>query len=152
MGGTGSGRRPTGLNRIAVEDCMSIPVGRLSKTGLLSGQVANVRLTWSADGQPVASVLAVAKEGGQTVTAVNLRYNVGEGDDASPVEQPIGLARSRMPYGGERVWFGCPACGRRAGVLYLPPGQQRFACRTCHRLRYGRELGNKWFPREVNNG
>jgi hypothetical protein len=101
MGGTGSGRRPTGLNRIAVEDCISIPVGRLSKTGLLSGQVANVRLTWSAEGQPGTSVLVVAKEGGQTVTAVSLQYSIGTGDDASPVEQPIGLVRSRMPCGGE---------------------------------------------------
>ena len=152
MGGTGSGRRPTGLNRIAVEECISIPVGRLSKTGLLSGQVANVRLTWSAGDQPVASVLAVAKEGGQTVTALNLQYSVWTGDDASPVEQPIGLARSRMPYGGDRVWFCCPACDRRAGVLYLPPGQQQFACRACHGLEYGIQLRNKWFPREVSNG
>jgi hypothetical protein len=152
MGGTGSGRRPTGLNRIAVEECLSIPVGRLSKTGLLSGQVANVRLTWSSGDQAGTSLLVGAKTDSQTVTAVNLQYNVGAGDDASPVEQPIGLARSRMPYGGERVWFSCPACDRRAGVLYLPPGQRLFACRACHRLRYGRELRNKWFPREVNNG
>jgi len=27
-------------------------------------------------------------------------------------------------------------CGKLAGRLYLPPGQQIFACRLCHNLTY----------------
>lgn len=38
-------------------------------------------------------------------------------------------------YGGQRVWWRCPApgCGRRAAVLF---GARLFACRRCHRLAY----------------
>jgi len=37
----------------------------------------------------------------------------------------------------ERIrWFACPACGRRAGKLYLPNGETVFLCRLCHGLEY----------------
>ena len=37
---------------------------------------------------------------------------------------------------GRRWWFLCPGCGRRMGVLYLPPGRMDFRCRDCYRIRY----------------
>ena len=48
-------------------------------------------------------------------------------------------------YGGRRLWFQCPYCGRRRGVLYLG---RRVACRECMELVYpcqmeGR-LGRGW--------
>ena len=50
-------------------------------------------------------------------------------------EYSVELSRTRCNYGGERVWFRCPArgCGRRVAVLY---GGAIFACRKCHRLAY----------------
>ncbi len=33
-------------------------------------------------------------------------------------------------------WFICPACRRRVGKLYLPPGEAVFLCRKCHGLGY----------------
>ncbi len=30
-----------------------------------------------------------------------------------------------------RHWFRCPACERRCSLLYLPDGEDRFACRVC---------------------
>ena len=50
-------------------------------------------------------------------------------------EYPVRLNLTRCNYGGDRVWFLCPAqgCGRRVAVLYGPPV---FACRQCHQLVY----------------
>lgn len=36
-------------------------------------------------------------------------------------------------YGGSRVWFLCPCCGRRVAKLY---GGAIYACRHCHKLAY----------------
>lgn len=43
--------------------------------------------------------------------------------------------------GKRRYFFVCPGrdgrpCGRRAGKLYLPPGELYFRCRQCHNLTY----------------
>ena len=82
--------------------------------------------------------------------------------------QSITLAWTPCNYGGERPWFCCPGCGRRARKLYWARG---FFCRRCLGLVYvsqrqnpisrsvGREsdiyerLGEKWahgkpFPRK----
>lgn len=50
--------------------------------------------------------------------------------------QTIGLTTSKCNFGGERVWFLCPACNKRIGVLYRPPLKQLFLCRQCHNLTY----------------
>lgn len=43
---------------------------------------------------------------------------------------------SGLKGGYKRWWWTCPNCGRRCGVLYLPPGAVKFACRSCHNLTY----------------
>ncbi len=53
-----------------------------------------------------------------------------------PYGYVVPLAWSRLVSGGRRPWWQCPVCGRRCGVLYLPPGAGRFACRQCYRLAY----------------
>ena len=47
----------------------------------------------------------------------------------------VRLTTSRTRF-GERRWFECPACKRRAGVLYQHPLSQVVACRTCLNLKY----------------
>jgi hypothetical protein len=49
--------------------------------------------------------------------------------------QSIRLTRTRPHLGGERYWFLCD-CARRAGRIYLPPGQRIFRCRRCYYLTY----------------
>ncbi|MDA8169511.1 MAG: hypothetical protein M0Z59_07420 [Nitrospiraceae bacterium] len=39
-------------------------------------------------------------------------------------------------YGGDRFWFICPGCGKRARVLYCPPSSRLYRCRSCHDLTY----------------
>ena len=48
--------------------------------------------------------------------------------------QRIPILWTPCNFGGERPWFGCPACSRRVSVLYLR--DDGFACRTCAGLCY----------------
>lgn len=50
---------------------------------------------------------------------------------------PIQLTTTRQRLGGRRIWYLCPQCGRRKGVLYLVPNSSRpLGCRVCHQLVY----------------
>jgi len=53
----------------------------------------------------------------------------------TPIEYAVDLERTKCQFGGERVWFRCPAmnCKRRVAVLY---GAKYFVCRKCYRLAY----------------
>lgn len=51
-------------------------------------------------------------------------------------DQLIKSTRTKCNYGGDRVWFLCPACDRRVGALYRPPLKFIFLCRHCHNLTY----------------
>jgi len=48
----------------------------------------------------------------------------------------IDLEATDCYFGGKRWWFRCPSCGRRCRILYLPPFENKFACRLCHNLTY----------------
>jgi len=50
-------------------------------------------------------------------------------------EYPVYLDWTGQHFGGQRVWFRCPAqgCARRVAILY---GGVIFACRHCHQLAY----------------
>lgn len=50
-----------------------------------------------------------------------------------PPVQPVAVEWTSCAFGGSRAWFRCPACGRRAAILY---GADVFACRDCLHLAY----------------
>ena len=54
------------------------------------------------------------------------------------VRETIGLGATHCRLGGARVWFLCPVCTRRCGVLYwrISGAPTRLACRICHGLIY----------------
>ena len=57
------------------------------------------------------------------------------------------LDRSATGFGGIRLWFSCPICNKRAGVLYKHPVSQILGCRKCLKLdyrkhRYGKMIEN----------
>ena len=49
------------------------------------------------------------------------------------------LTRTRCNYGGDRPWFVCCVCGRRAGKLYILIHDGMVSCRRCARLGYPSE-------------
>lgn len=48
----------------------------------------------------------------------------------------VDLAVSETAFGGERFWFKCPLCNKRAGVLFQHPISTLIGCRSCLRLEY----------------
>ena len=86
-------------------------------------------LTWKGSGgEQVGSVRLVAVAGG-----VRLRFShARDGEDRRHVDQPVSLARTSCALGGQREWWTCSGCGRRAAVLHL--SGCRFACRHCQGL------------------
>lgn len=48
----------------------------------------------------------------------------------------IDLAVTKTAFGGERFWFKCPLCEKRAGVLFQHPLSNLIGCRTCLGLEY----------------
>ena len=48
----------------------------------------------------------------------------------------VDLATSQTSFGGERFWFKCPICGKRAGVLFQHPVSSTVGCRPCLGLEY----------------
>lgn len=47
--------------------------------------------------------------------------------------QPVAVEWMPCHFGGDHAWWRCPACCRRAAILY---GAEVFACRHCLKLAY----------------
>lgn len=58
---------------------------------------------------------------------------------SSGATQRIHLIATSCHYGGVRLWFMCPKCGRRTATLYCVGA---FACRKCHALYHRCEAEN----------
>jgi hypothetical protein len=58
------------------------------------------------------------------------------------LDQRIELVSLARPYGGRQWYFLCPRTGRRASVLWKPPGAPSFACRQawCRQVAYGSQF------------
>lgn len=48
----------------------------------------------------------------------------------------IELVTTKPNYGGYRIWFKCPMCGKRKGVLFKHPAGNLVGCRKCLDLEY----------------
>lgn len=48
----------------------------------------------------------------------------------------VKLSQSKTHFGGIRLWFNCPECHQRRGVLYQHPFSANLACRKCMGIMY----------------
>lgn len=141
-------------NRLTVEECRSLSIGDLVTSGLFRYESPQTR-SFSSRGLDVAvTCLAPAVHAIEWIwngrvhekapsvgNRIRLSYKIG----GRTIDEEIGILsvpsplRNRHP-GSKRFYFKCPglngSCGRRVGKLYLPPGEDRFACRVCHNLTY----------------
>ena len=130
MGGIGSGNHWRWGTANTVESFRAIDVRRWARDGLLEPG-RHFSWQWSIDGEKTADIQVEAKAG-----AVRLKYKQRSyGDDWQHESYDVLLTSTGCNYGGERVWFFCPArgCGRRVAKLH---GGTIFACRKCHQLTY----------------
>jgi hypothetical protein len=128
MGGRGSGRRPSD-HRTTLGDLYRVDLRYLRQQGWLRPGASGA-LRWSRCGQEIGWLgFAVGDD------ELRLIYRVRADETAAwePVDDPVRLVRTAQPFGGARVWLGCPGCGRRCVVLY---GGRRFRCRRCVGVAY----------------
>lgn len=122
MGGYGSGRN----NRHATktDELLSIDLLQLNRRGLL-GRTGAGRISWSRGGEVHSHIGYVAG-----LTGIELSYVHG---GSERVQEYIPYAFTGQHLGGQRAWFTCLSCGRRARILY---GGKHFRCRTCYGAVY----------------
>src|SRR5215210_4007621 len=128
MGGLGSGSQSVVLKRETVDRYQALDIRALKRSGVLDMELFGVGIpctvSW-ANGSTIGVQYIAADE------RLRLRYTTADGVDH---QEYIRLDYTKVHFGGRRVWFVCPACGRRAAILYLQRGGH--VCRTCANLAY----------------
>jgi hypothetical protein len=97
-------------------------------------------VAWARD----AAFVRVSHAGGVPILAALM------GVTAAEESYDVRLVTSRTGGSGTRVWWACPACGRRCERLYLPAGRPRLACRLCCRLVYASQYAGRWARKRRN--
>lgn len=125
MGRYGRGRAQT---HDSTDDYVRLDVRWLKRQSyLVAGSSGMVH--WSRRGERFASVSFESGDG-----KITLRYKTRcRGGEWQDKHYPVTVEWMPCHFGGNRAWFRCPACGRRAAILY---GAPVFACRHCLRLVY----------------
>lgn len=130
MGGIGSGRRWHFSAKDTTESFRTLDVRRWAREGFL--QPGNrFGWQWTQNSEKVASIRVAVESDG-----LRLIYRTrSQSEDWQDMDYRVRLGRTPCNFGGERVWFYCPArgCGRRVAILY---GGSVFACRQCYDLAY----------------
>ena len=98
-------------------------------------------VVWKRAFAPPDAPIAVAHDGTGSLFAVLL------GQRGERQVYTVRLLTSRPGSGGVRWWFECPACRKRALLLYLPAERQRLGCRRCCGLVYASQ-----YPVRVRRG
>jgi hypothetical protein len=134
------GRQPWS-DRFTVEECRSLRVadlvrGRTIIHGNSPGSPESPHpICWLSGFEANACYDRNGKGGGTLRLAYTIRgERIADRIDVTSIPAPLG-------YGRHRFYFLCTGldgktCGRRVGKLYMPPGENRFGCRTCWNLTY----------------
>lgn len=143
MGGLGSTRWKGHDRAVVVEDALPLHIATVTGAHRETGEILWRNATTGA----IASTVGYARGTcGDGVPGVVLRYEAFTGAQRHFIELHVRFCATRPHFGGVRWWFSCPHCGSRVAKLYLPPGESRFACRTCHGLTYRlRQEHRTWF-------
>lgn len=143
MGGKGSGNWLGSARKTSVTECVRLTVKDLRESGVIAGQADDVVFSWASSESKgdVASVRARVTSRTTAEIVLRLTYAVVQDGEPHEVNETVHVVNAGEA-GRGRWWFKCPAqvdgepCSRRAAILYLPPGQEYFACRHCHELSY----------------
>ena len=130
MGGFGSGRQGGGR---CTDDMRPLDIRKIHRAGLLTpGRWFNWQ--WTCNDEVTATICLRVEVGRVVLNYRNQSHHHNQGEWES-MNYPVQLDWTDCGFGGQRVWWRCPAvgCGRRVAVLH---GGRVFACRQCHRLAY----------------
>ncbi|MBF0259854.1 MAG: hypothetical protein HQK62_13665 [Desulfamplus sp.] len=125
MGGWGSGSSFRCGSRRKAESSLPLDIRYFKRKGLLEpGSL--ITSSWSIGGNVYSSI-----QGRVFEDHLLLMYRHKKTED---IKQRINFTWTNCNYGGERIWFICPDCGRRCAVIYSRG--KYFACRKCCNLLY----------------
>lgn len=148
MGGWGSTRWRGHTRKTIVEECLSFSIGDLFRKGLPIGKLR--QLNWILKGEIIACMFFSVDFRDPEHPRLWAHYE----DNESNLTMWVDLETTRCNrYGGERLWFLCPECGRRCFKLYLAPTKRCFACRNCRKLGYRSSLESRrddWFTSYIS--
>lgn len=125
MGGWGSGSYLRWGSRRKAESSLPLDIRDFKRKGLLVPG-GFITASWSRGGNVYSSI-----QGRVFVDQLLLMYQYNKSEN---IEQRIKFTWTDCNYGGKRVWFRCPNCGRRCAVIYY--GGKYFACRKCCNILY----------------
>jgi hypothetical protein len=142
MGGYGSTRWKMHQRKTTVEHTMRLTIRSFREAIEVLGKSEKCTSgscipIWTRDGEEVGRVW-VRFEGNFSGISAWIQYQalVTRTGEKSDHHYAIGLASTKISWGGFHWWWICPKCGRRVGVLYNPNTSQLFLCRSCHKLAY----------------
>jgi len=131
MGGYSSGR---GGGKSTTDDMYVLDIRKIQRAGLLlPGR--SFGWQWTRGGERIASI-NLRTDYNVPLSKVTLDYRTcPHGGEWKNIQYSVYLNWTDCNYGGQRVWWLCPArgCGRRVAVLY---GGGVYACRHCCKLAY----------------
>lgn len=129
MGRSGSGYGRRWDRQTSLDECRAIDIRDWKRRDLLRPGVG-FSWHWSINAQPTGSISVRVTE-----SSIILSYRHGpQGGGLRQIEETVPLSHTACHLGGQRVWFVCPGCMRRAAKLFSPSAW--FRCRTCCRLPY----------------
>lgn len=118
MGGANSGRWAYHVPKQTVESCRRIAIGDFDNRGTK---------LWK-DGARLSYRVLKDRQG--------IVFAFQASSTADEHMFSVAIEKTAPQFGGERLWFNCPMCGKRSVKLYKPIDQQIFACRICSNLTY----------------
>jgi len=122
--------RPDYSGRRTCESCKWIDVRRWHREGRLRPDQYFL-CSWKCRGEPLGEMIVLTN----CDDVILIYKSLGLGaTKVKPILQQVTITWTGLHFGGQRPWFICRGCGRRAAVLYTTGGL--FECRNCHGLVY----------------
>jgi hypothetical protein len=133
MGGTGSGRIFHYTTKPTLEQYRAIDVRQWKRTGHL-GRSGGFSWIWTRNGEEKGRI-----EVHPAPDHVRLVYRTRRNDGPwQPVDDMVRITTTPCSFGGSRLWFVCPGCGRRAARLCCSTAY--FRCRKCCGVPYTSQM------------
>lgn len=132
--------------KATAEETKSLDINWLKRKGfLVPGRSCS--LNWHCNGELVGEIGMRAE-----CTSIVLDYRWREwGTEWEDVTERVLLTSTPCTFGGQRCWFVCPHCSRRARKLF--GAGKYFLCRHCYRLAYESQREDRYgrLVRKIQN-
>lgn len=128
------GRR-TYSDRVLVENCHSLCVKDLNTQFILLDDKFSLNIIALKEAPLV--ILLWNKQ--YKLIKVSTKSSISNDLQVGACKYFIKLLNQACNFGGYRMYFSCPCCGKKVAKLYCPPNSFYFYCRSCHNLSYRKQ-------------